>query len=151
MSSILRRDSVSQYCISLLCAGVIGAIILLARPGTARADDYGESLLDIVPPELMEKEAPFTEQELARYLADYQAAKPMNDIEADKFFVSQGWSEERLIYITIKIAVGLDMLQNGDNSPLLQNVPKSMRPNKAERKLIKAHRAEIEDIFIVGH
>ena len=88
---------------------------------------------------------------LARYLADYKTAKPMTDTEADKFFSAQGWSEERLIYITVKIAVGLDVLQNGDNSPLLQNVPKIMFPTKAERKLIKAHSAEIEEIFIVGH
>lgn len=151
MISILRRHKISRYCLSLFCVGIIGAIMLLARPGAVLAEDYGESLLDIVPPELMEKETPFTEQELTRYLADYKTAKPMSDTEADKFFVNQGWSEERLIYITVKIAVGLDVLQNGDNSQLLQNVPKAMLPTKAERKLIKNHRDEIENIFIVGH
>lgn len=147
----LRQYKLNRCCVSLFCAAIIGAVLFWARPGPAWAEDYGESLLDIVPPELMEKEIPFTEEELARYLADYETAKPMTDTEADKFFIKQGWSEERLIYITVKIAIGLDVLQNGDNSPLLQNVPKVMLPTKAERKLIKAHSAEIEEIFIVGH
>ena len=147
----LRQYKLRRCCISLFCAAIIGAFFWGAHPDPAWSEDYGESLLDIVPPELMEKEIPFTEEELARYLADYKTAKPMTDTEADKFFSAQGWSEERLIYITVKIAVGLDVLQNGDNSPLLQNVPKIMFPTKAERKLIKAHSAEIEEIFIVGH
>ena len=147
----LRQYKLRRCCLTLLCTAVICAGLLAARPSPAWSEDYGESLLDIVPPELMEKEIPFTAEELARYLADYETAKPMSDTEADKFFRKQGWSEERLIYITVKIAVGLDVLQNGDNSPLLQNVPRVMFPTKAERKLIKAHSAEIEEIFIVGH
>ena len=147
----LRKYILRRCCISLFCAAIIGAGLFWTCPGPAWSEDYGESLLDIVPPELMEKEIPFTNEELARYLADYETAKPMSDTEADKFFTKQGWSEERLIYITVKIAVGLDVLQNGDNSPLLQNVPKVMFPTKAERKLIKAHSAEIEEIFVVGH
>ena len=136
---------------SIFRAGLVCAALALACFQTAGAEEYGESLFDIVPPELMDKEAPFTEQELAQYLADYQTAKPMTDTEADKFFVSRGWREERLIYITVKVAVGLDALQSGETSALQQNVPKNMRPTKAERKIIRAQQQEIEKVFIVGH
>ncbi len=136
---------------SVLCAVLIGVLCLLALPHALLAEDYGESLLDIAPPELMQKEAPFTKEELARYLADYETAKSMSDTEADKFFTAQGWRGERLIYITVKIALGLDALQNGDSSQLLQDAPKAIRPTPAEQKIIKAHKAEIEKIFVTGH
>ena len=145
----LRRHMLNFY-IPVLCAGLFWSAVLMARPDAALAEEYGESLLDIAPVELMQKEAPFTDEELARYLADYETAKAMTDTEANKFFVDRGWRNERLIYITVKIALGLEDLQSGDSSPL-KDVPKALRPTKAEQKIIKARAAEIEKIFIVEH
>ena len=74
----------------------------------------------------------------------------MADTEANKFFADRGWRNERLIYITVKIALGLEGLQSGDSSSL-KDVPKALHPTKTEQKIIKAHAAEIEKIFIVEH
>ena len=145
----LLRHMLNFY-IPVLCAGLLWNTALLARPDTSLAEEYGQSLLDIAPVELMQKEAPFTDEELARYLADYETAKAMTDTEADKFFADRGWRNERLVYITVKIALGLEDLQSGGSSPL-KDVPKALRPTKAERKIIKARAAEIEKIFIVEH
>ena len=145
----LRRYMLNFY-IPVLCAGLFWSAALLARPEAALAEGYGESLLDIAPVELMQKEAPFTDEELGRYLADYEAAKAMTDTEANKFFADQGWRNERLIYITVKIALGLEELQSSEPAPL-KDVPEALRPTKVERKIIKAHAAEIEKIFIVEH
>lgn len=145
----LRRHMLNFY-IPVLCVGLFWSSALLARPVAALAEDYGESLLDIAPVELMQKEAPFTDEELARYLADYETAKGMADTEANKFFADRGWRNERLIYITVKIALGLEDLQSGESSSL-KDVPKALQPTKTEQKIIKAHAAEIEKIFIVEH
>ena len=145
----LRRHMLNFY-IPVMCVGLFWSAALLARPAAAQAEDYGESLLDIAPVELMQKEAPFTDEELARYLADYETAKAMADTEANKFFADRGWRNERLIYITVKIALGLEGLQSGDSSSL-KDVPKALHPTKTEQKIIKAHAAEIEKIFIVEH
>ena len=145
----LRRSALSLY-IPVLCVGLLWGAALLAYPPLALAEEYGESLLDIAPVELMQKEAPFTDEELVRYLADYETAKTMTDTEADKFFAGQGWRNERLIYITVKIALGLEDLQSGESSPL-KDAPEALRPTRAEQKIIKTHAAEIEKIFIVEH
>ncbi len=117
----------------------------------AFAQDYGESLLDIAPVELMRKEAPFDDAEVSRYLADYDAAKSMSDTEAEKLFKDKGWTDQRLIYLTVKIALGLEYLQQGPSSKLLKNVPKELLPTKAERKVIEKRRAEIEKILVQEH
>lgn len=145
----LRRHMLNFY-IPILCAGLFWGAAMLALSDAALAEEYGESLLDIAPVELMQKEAPFTDEELVRYLADYEAAKAMTDTEANKFFADRGWRNERLIYITVKIALGLEALQSSESSPL-KDVPEALRPTKAERKIIKTHAAEIEKIFIVEH
>lgn len=139
-----------NFYIPILCAGLFWGAAMLALSDAALAEEYGESLLDIAPVELMQKEAPFTDEELVRYLADYEAAKAMTDTEANKFFADRGWRNERLIYITVKIALGLEALQSSESSPL-KDVPEALRPTKAERKIIKTHAAEIEKIFIVEH
>ena len=145
----LRRHMLNFY-IPILCAGLFWGAAMLALSDAALAEEYGESLLDIAPVERMHKEAPFTDEELVRYLADYEAAKAMTDTEANKFFADRGWRNERLIYITVKIALGLEALQSSESSPL-KDVPEALRPTKAERKIIKTHAAEIEKIFIVEH
>ena len=145
----LRRHMLNFY-IPVMCVGLFWSAALLARPAAAQAEDYGESLLDIAPLELMQKETPFTDEELVRYLADYKAAKAMDDTEAGEYFASRGWRDERLVYITVKIALGLEALQSDGASPF-KDVPKDLRPTKAEQKLIKSHAAEIEKIFIVEH
>ena len=144
------RQWISGFSAVVFCVGLLWAAVLLGRPGAALAEEYGESLLDIAPLELMQKETPFTDEELVRYLADYKAAKAMDDTEAGEYFASRGWRYERLVYITVKIALGLEALQSDGASPF-KDVPKDLRPTKAEQKLIKSHAAEIEKIFIVEH
>ena len=144
------RQWVSGFYAVVFCAGLLWAAVLLGCPGVALAEEYGESLLDIAPLELMQKEAPFTDEELVRYLADYKAARAMTDTEAGEYFASRGWRDARLVYITVKIALGLEALQGGGSSSL-KDIPKDLRPTKAEQKLIKSHAAEIEKIFIVEH
>lgn len=139
-----------KFCPAAVCLGLFCAAVVFLS-GRALAQDYGESLLDIAPVDLMRKEAPFAEEELARYLADYGAAKSMSDTEAEKFFKDKGWTDQRLIYLTVKIALGLETLQQGPSSPLLKNVPKELLPTKAERKVIEKHRAEIEKILVQEH
>ena len=134
-----------------LCAGLLCAAALCVLPGKSLAEEYGESLLDIAPADMMRKEVPFTDAEVLRYLDDYGAAKRMSDTEAEKFFKDRGWSDQRLIYLTVKIALGLESLQNGPSSSLLKNVPKELLPTKAERKIIEKHRPEIETVMMQEH
>lgn len=134
-----------------LCAGLLCAAALWALPGRSLADEYGESLLDIAPVELMRNEVPFTDAEVLRYLADYGAAKSMTDTEAGKFFADKGWTDTRLVYLTVKIALGLEELQRDPSAPLLKGVPKELLPTKAERKIIEKRRAEIEKVMLQEH
>ncbi len=140
-----------NFCRLGACLGMLCAALSFSLSDNAFAQDYGESLLDIAPVDLMRKEAPFAEAEMSRYLADYGAAKNMSDAEAEKFFKDKGWSDRRLIYLTVKIALGLEDLQRGPSSELLKNVPKELLPTKAERKVIEKHRAEIERILVQEH
>ena len=134
----------------MAAVSLVGALLLSPLAAFGQAGGFGESLLDIAPPEIMQGEPAFTEDEFARYLADYRKARDMSDVEADEFFTAQGWSAKRLIYITVKTALGFDAIQNSSTSSSLE-VPKIMRPTPEEQKIIEAHAQEVERIFVVEH
>ena len=142
----------SFFSIALVLFGLVlfGWLLLYPFSALGQSGEFGESLLDIAPPEIMQDEPAFTEQEFVRYLTDYGQAKDMGDKEADEFFTARGWSAKRLIYITVKTAIGFDATQNHSSSSPL-DVPRVMLPTPDEQKIIEAHVQEIGKIFVVEH
>ena len=94
--------------------------------------------------ELMVKEPPLTESDLAAYqkfAGDIVAMASNPDIMA-QLIAASGWTESRLTYVAVKVGLGLTRLED-PNSPVLSSVPEFAWPTEEEALIIELSRDDL--------
>ena len=113
-----------------------------------KAGQGGQNAPD--PKVIFANQAPFTENELTKFITDYAKAKNIGDNEAAvKYLSEEGWEGSRFMYLAAKVGLTHEVIKRGGTKEVINQLPKEARPQKGELELVKKHKAEIEKLYTV--
>ena len=113
-----------------------------------KAGQGGQNAPD--PRVIFANQAPFTENELTKFITDYAKARTIGDNEAAvKYLSEEGWEGSRFMYLAAKVGLTHEVLKRGGTKDVINQLPKEARPQKGELELVKKHKAEVEKLYTV--
>lgn len=129
-----------------ITAGIAMLMMLLMLSGNAIAQSGNQQQPD--PTAVFKNQPAFTENELTKFLVDYEKARNMtDDQEAIEYLQGEGWTPDRIMYIAAKVGLTREVVRRGGTKDIINQLPKEVRPQTGELDLVKKHQSKIDKIF----